>query len=105
MTKGLTIGPTIIGGEIEPDDYHVKEDGYGCGRIRLATGTNARQSWQWHINPPVPVRGQTTGQADSKEAAMEQFKAAWAAIRRTLTDHDIAHWHGHEDSVRRRFGK
>jgi hypothetical protein len=100
----LTIGPTIIGGETLTDDYTVREDGYGCGRVRLDSGPNNKPFWGWWINPPVPVVGKTTGQATSRDQAMADFKAAWAIARPSLTDDDVRHWHELEDGVRERFG-
>lgn len=100
----LTICNTEIGGDVLENDYVVKEDGYGCGRIRQALGLGASSHWEWHINPPVPVSGQRVGRADSFERAKDDFKAAWTSIRPTLTDKQIAHWHELADSVRERFG-
>lgn len=97
----LTIGPTIIGGEKLTDDYTVKEDGYGCGRIRLSMGPNARHFWHWVINPPVPIKGNRDGQTNTLEQAQEQWKAAWASARPSLTDHDVQHWHQIADAARK----
>lgn len=102
MTGKLTIRPTKIGGEIIPDDYTVRDDGYGCGRIRRGFRAGAKPIWLWFINPPLPVKRE--GQADSLPAAKEQFKAAWAVIRPTLTPESVKHWHEVEDCVRERFG-
>lgn len=100
----LTICKTEIGGDVLENDYVVKEDGYSCGRIRLGFLAGAKPVWLWNINPPLPITGDRTGQAESKEAAMEQFKTAWAAIRPTLTPERVKHWHELADSVRERFG-
>ena len=99
----LTICKTEIGGEILENDYTVKEDGYGCGRIRLGFMAGAKPKWLWFVNPPLPVPAAYTGTAGSFEAAKAQFKVAWEDFRATLTPERVAHWHELEDSVRERF--
>jgi hypothetical protein len=100
--SNLTIGPTIIDGDKLEDDYVVREDGYGCGRIRLGFVAGPEQKWLRYINPPVgPTRNAT---ADTLQQAKEQWKAAWASVRPSMTDAQVAYWHELEDGVRKRFG-
>lgn len=96
----LTISKTVIGGEIQTDDYTVKEDGYSCGRILTSFSTNSQKEWYWHINPPVPIHGNRGGKAATKEEAEAQWKAAWAVARQNMSDHDVQHWHQIADARR-----
>jgi hypothetical protein len=97
----LTIGPTVIGGDVLENDYCVKEDGYGCGRIIRGFLAGNKPVWQWAVNPPIPVPPAYTGTAETEEAAKEQFKAAWAKFRANLTPKSVKHWHQIEDAARR----
>lgn len=97
----LTIGKTVIGGDVLENDYVVKEDGYSCGRIRLGVLTGSKPVWQFFVNPPLPVTAGYNGTAETLEDARDQFKASWARFRASLTDHDVQHWHHIADAAKR----
>lgn len=77
-------------------------EGRRIGRIRETTERGGfNPGWSWHINPPLPIPLWRTGSAKSLDDAKEDFKEAWSRFYASLTPHDIAHWHHHQDAVDR----
>jgi hypothetical protein len=87
-----TLRATAIAGERVADDYAVMWRGMLVGRIRLGNGAPHDQpQWVWSCH----VHGRPQGSDDRGNAAnlvdaKARFKNAWARIRASLTDQDIA---------------
>jgi hypothetical protein len=64
------------------------EDGYELriGAVREHVGSGMHRFWSWSIGVMRPVLGRF-GQAETREEAMERFRAAWESI---ATADDIA---------------
>jgi len=97
----LTLRPAVIGNETAKNDYNVMEDGRSIGRIRLAEerSWNGGDNWLWGVNVPLPIPPWCGGNAASLEAAKVAFKESWERFRASMTDHDVDHWHHHEDAA------
>jgi hypothetical protein len=83
------------------DDYVVVEDGRKIGRIRLAgeRGWSGHDNWLWNVTVPLPIPPDCNGSAESLDAAKVAFRAAWTQFRSGLTEHDVQHWHHHQDAA------
>jgi hypothetical protein len=87
-----TLRPTVIAGQRYADDYAVMWRGMSVGRILLGNGApHDRPQWTWSCH----VHGRPQGSDDRGSAgdlvdAKAKFKEAWARIRASLTDQDIA---------------
>jgi hypothetical protein len=105
MPENLTMRRTVIGGDTLHDDYCVMAEGRAIGRIRLASERSWQGSlWVWAINVPLPIPAWGNGDAGSLEEAKTRFRAAWERFRTGLTDHDIQHWHHHQEAAAERSG-
>jgi hypothetical protein len=94
----LLLRPTVIAGDRLENDYCVIHEGRSVGRIRLANERSGRdETWEWHVNPPLPIPSWCNGSADSIDIAKAQFRAAWERFYASLTPEDIASWHRTED--------
>jgi hypothetical protein len=100
----LSLRPTVIGGDRLDNDYVVIREGREIGRIREATERSGiNPGWTWAVNPPLPIPTWANGFAISLDQAKVEFKRAWDRFYATLTPHDIAHWHHHQDAAAERF--
>ena len=95
MSKpALILRPTVIGGHRLKDDFAVLFEGRRVGRIRLAPGRIGQpSSWEWVINPPLPVPSWCAGAEWDLLKARAAFREAWEQFYAGLTPEDIAHWH------------
>jgi hypothetical protein len=89
----LTLRATAIAGQRYADDYAVMWRGMSVGRILLGNGApHDRPQWTRSCH----VHGRPQGSDDRGSAggdlvdAKVKFKEAWARIRASLTDQDIA---------------
>jgi hypothetical protein len=88
----LTMRQTVIAGKRYADDYAVIWRGMSVGRILLGNGApHDRPQWTWFCH----VHGRPQGSDDRGSAgdlidAKAKSKEAWARIRASLTDQDIA---------------
>ena len=90
----LTLRPTVIAGDRLKDDFSVYFDGQRVGRIKFASErTGHTPSWDWHINPPLPIRPWCNGTEDDLEQAKAEFREAWERFYASLTPENVAHWH------------
>lgn len=97
----LLLRPTIIANDKLIDDYCVIHEGCSVGRIRLATErTGYGETWEWHVNPPLPIPPWGNGSATSFEAAKDRFRAAWERFYTDLTPERIRRWHLIDDMGR-----
>jgi hypothetical protein len=88
----LTLRATAIAGERVADDYAVIWRGMSVGRILLGSGApHDRPQWIWscHVHGR-PQGGDDRGTGADLDDCKLKFKNAWARIRASLTDQDIA---------------
>jgi hypothetical protein len=90
--ESLTLRPTVIGGQRHADDFTVIWRDISIGRIMRGAGAPTdRPQWSWscHLHGRPQGSGHR-GSAADLDNAKAKFKAAWARIRASLTDADIA---------------
>lgn len=58
------------------NDYVVRYEGHLIGRIRLA-GEPRATTWEWSITVPMAMPGWANGSAESRDACMKDFTAAF----------------------------
>lgn len=99
----LFLRPTVIGGDTLKADFVVIYDGRGVGRIRLAEEREGSRGivWDFMITVPLPIPPWGRGSTGSLEDAKDRFKVAWEQFLPTLTEHDVQHWHHHQDAADR----
>jgi hypothetical protein len=60
------------------DDYVVRHEGHLIGRIRLGGERYAQgNTWEWSIDVPMEMPASASGSAESRDACMKAFSAAW----------------------------
>jgi hypothetical protein len=87
---------------IGENDYTVMRDGRAIGRIRLADERTESVTWEWAINPPLPIPSWARGTAATLQDAKTAFQEAWRRFYATLTPADIERWHRDQDRARER---
>jgi hypothetical protein len=90
--EALTLRVTVIAGERCADDYVVIWRDMSVGRIKQAHGMpHGSPQWTWscHVHGR-PQGSDERGSGADLDDAKAQFRAAWARIRASLTDQDIA---------------
>lgn len=80
MAKPIPLKASLKWPDVK-DDYVVRYDGHLVGRIRLggehyAQGTN----WEWSITVPMAMPDWANGSAESRDACMKDFTAAWGKL-------------------------
>jgi hypothetical protein len=88
----LTLRPTVIAGHLCEDDFVVIWRGMSIGRIRKASGAphdTAQWTWSCRLHGR-PQGSDERGSGADLDDAKAQFRIAWAQIRASLTDQDIA---------------
>ena len=91
----LTLRPTVIAGHRCEDDFVVIWRGMSIGRIRKASGApydTAQWTWSCRLHGR-PQGSDERGSGADLDDAKRQFRPAWAQIRASLTDQDIANAH------------
>ena len=91
----LTLRPTVIAGHRCNDDFVVIWRGMSIGRIRKASGAphdTAQWTWSCRLHGR-PQGSDERGSGADLDDAKAQFRIAWAQIRASLTDQDIANAH------------
>ena len=58
-------------------DYRAVRDGRAIGRIRLADERSEALTWEWSINPPLPIPSWAKGTAATLQEAKTAFQEAW----------------------------
>jgi hypothetical protein len=91
----LTLRPTVIAGHLCEDDFVVIWRGMSIGRIRKASGApHDTAQWTWSCrHHGRPQGSDERGSGADLDDAKAQFRIAWAQIRASLTDQDIASAH------------
>jgi hypothetical protein len=95
-SETLTLRATVIAGQRYADDFEVVWRGLPIGRIMLGAGAphgKAQWSWSCHLHG-MPQGSDDRGSAADLDDAKAKFRAAWARIRASLTEADIADAHG-----------
>jgi hypothetical protein len=60
------------------DDYVVRYDGHLIGRMRLGDERYGQgNNWEWSITIPMAMPDWANGTAESRDACMKDFTAAW----------------------------
>lgn len=85
-----TIGlrPMVVDGQVQADDYEVVWRGLSIGRI-LKQPHSRHWWWGCNVYGQSPTPGDRGAAIDFKDCQV-RFKLAWARIRPTLTEQDIA---------------
>lgn len=99
----LFLRPTVIGGDILKADFVVVYEDRIVGRIRLAEEREGSRGivWDWMVTIPLAIPAWCHGSAGGLDEAKAAFKTAWETFLPTLTEHDIQHWHHHQDVAER----
>lgn len=86
--ESIALGPMVVDGQIQTDDYEVVWRGLPIGRILKQP---LARHWWWGCNVygQQPTLGDRGAAIDFKDAQV-RFKLAWTKIRPTLTDQNIA---------------
>ena len=71
------------------EDFLVLDDGVSVGRIMTGKGPNAKPHWYWSITFALPFHGRD-GKTETKEQAMQAFKARWLYLKATISPEDYA---------------
>jgi hypothetical protein len=94
----LILRKTTFGdGHNYPDDWQVFWRGLPIGRILKQPGVPfGRPNWWWGVNfDQRPQQADHKGVCADIEECKRRFKVAWSAVRRTITDADIAAFRRH----------
>jgi len=77
MLKQFTLNVTLKWPDVQ-DDYVVRYEGHLIGRIRLGGELYSHgTTWEWSITVPMAVPVWGNGTAESRDACMKEFTAAW----------------------------
>jgi hypothetical protein len=77
MAKPITLNASLKWPDVK-DDYVVRYDGHLVGRMRLGGERYAHgTTWEWSITVPMAMPVWANGTAESRDACMKDFTAAW----------------------------
>lgn len=80
MKQSITLKARLKWPDVN-DDYVIAYEDHLIGRIRLLTDASApERTWEWTIAVPMGLPQWARGEADSRDAAMKAFSAAWARL-------------------------
>jgi hypothetical protein len=89
----LALRPTVINGHKFDNDFAViwTSEQFGAnrvGRIRLSSSSawQREDTWDWHINPPLPIPPWGNGNARSLELAQAAFRRAFERFHHDTSD-------------------
>ena len=74
MAKTITLSAGLTWPDVK-NDFILRYDGLGIGRIRLDKGT-----WTWQITVPMAMPVWTSGTAGSLDESKRAFAAAWGRL-------------------------
>jgi hypothetical protein len=75
--KTITLKASLKWPDVK-DDYVVHYDGHLIGRIRLGDEHFEQgRTWDWSITAPMAMPDWANGSAESRDACMKDFTAAW----------------------------
>ncbi len=76
-TKPIALNASLKWPDVK-DDYVVRYDGHVVGRMRLGGERHAQgTTWEWSITVPMAMPVWANGTAESRDACMKDFTAAW----------------------------
>jgi hypothetical protein len=93
--ESLTLRAAVIAGQRYADDFTVIWRGMSIGRIMRGAGApSGKPQWSWscHLHGR-PQGSDERGTGVDLDDAKAKFKDAWARIRASLTEAEIAHAH------------
>jgi hypothetical protein len=97
--RDLILRPTIMAGDRLKNDFEVFFEERRVGRIMLTVGSVGQNpSWDWHVNPPLPVPSWCKGSEPDLDQAKAAFREAWERFYSSLSPEAIAHWHHTADA-------
>ena len=77
MAKPITLNASPKWPDVK-DDYVVRYDGHLIGRMRLGGERYSHgTTWEWSITVPMAMPVWASGTAESRDACMKDFTAAW----------------------------
>jgi hypothetical protein len=77
MAKPITLNASLKWPDVK-DDYVVRYDGHLVGRMRLGGDRYAQgTTWEWSITVPMAMPVWANRIAESRDACMKDFTAAW----------------------------
>jgi hypothetical protein len=87
MAKPITLNASPKWPDVK-DDYIVRYDGHLVGRMRLAGDRYAQgTTWEWSITVAMAMPAWANGTAESRDACMKDFTAAWGRfLKQTSPD-------------------
>jgi hypothetical protein len=87
MAKPITLNASPKWPDVK-DDYIVRYDGHLVGRMRLAGERYAHgTTWEWSITVAMAMPAWANGTAESRDACMKDFTAAWGRfLKQTSSD-------------------
>jgi hypothetical protein len=90
MTKPITLNISLKWPDVQ-DDYVVRYEGFLVGRIRLA-GEQYGQgtSWEWSVIVPMVMPAWARGNAESRDACVKDFTAAWGRFLKETSPERLA---------------
>jgi len=81
VAKTITLKANLKWPDVK-DDYVVRYDGHLIGRIRLGDQRYEQGTWEWSITVPMAMPDWANGSAESRDACMKDFTAAWGRFPR-----------------------
>jgi hypothetical protein len=85
MAKAVTLNASPKWPDVK-DDYVVRYEGHVIGRIRLGGERYAQgDTWEWSIDVPMEMPAWASGSAQTRDACMKDFTAAWGRFLKETT--------------------
>lgn len=80
MANPITLNISLKWPDVQ-DDYVVRYEGISIGRIRLE-GERYGQgtTWEWSVTIPMAMPAWASGTAESRDACINGFSAAWGRL-------------------------
>jgi hypothetical protein len=80
MANAITLNASLKWPDVK-DDYVVRYEGRVIGRMRLGGERYAQgNTWEWSIDIPMAMPPWASGSAESRDACMKDFTAAWGRL-------------------------
>jgi hypothetical protein len=90
MAKAITLNASPKWPGVK-DDYVVRYESHLIGRIRLGGERYAQgNTWEWSIDVPMEMPDWASGSAESRDACMKDFTAAWGRFLKATSPERLA---------------
>ncbi|MGZ5508645.1 MAG: hypothetical protein ACXWKH_19905 [Limisphaerales bacterium] len=90
MAKAITLNASLKWRDVK-DDYVVRYEGHLIGRIRLGGERYSQgNTWEWSIDVPMAMPAWARGSAESRDACMKDFTAAWGRFLKATSPERLA---------------